>query len=526
MTVRLTHSRRMFLRGAGGAALALPFLPSILGSQASAASAGPCVFVSLRTGHGGAWRSEFYPEDSTLTDSVGLGSLPWQARRGELTARNSDGRRSVSRVLAASSEALSDRVISAMNVMMGIDYAIYPGHNNAYHLGGYCAKLHGFDTDGSFGPTLDQILAYSPAMYSQNAQGQPEIPLPVVQTTDSIGHVRPLDPTSPVRLQRGVENRRLWAFLFQPGGAPIRDSDPVATSEMRIAAFNDVHGALARLRSRGSSPGGRLSQEDGRRVERHMDAISSLRAHFDNALTCSVENPGDDLDAIASGQAQADLTRAAVECGMSRIFSYATGGTNFLPPEVRSRWSDPHQDFIHQVSNDPRPAVEDGRADWWHLILQQAFEYSVLPLVNALDFEDAEGRNVLDSSLVMWSAEAGIDTHRPSVFRSSLLAVSKASFKQASSSTIAVRTSRGTTQRTPRCAGASSTINSSERSSAASVSRSKSMTATERDPLELAVPSTSKRLGSRASAGSVAYSDEQSGDTRFLPRRRGSCVRR
>ena len=210
MTVRLTHSRRMFLRGAAGAALAVPLLPSILGSRtASAATTSPRVFVSLRTGHGCAWRSEFYPDESTVTGTQTLGSLAWAARTGVLSARADGERRTLSRVLTAPSTALTDRVVETMNVMAGIDYPLYPGHNNAFQLGGYCAKLHGYDGDGSWGPSMDQVLANSRAMYAAGPGGGPDAPIPLVHTADSIGHVRPLDPTSPVRIQRGVERRRL-----------------------------------------------------------------------------------------------------------------------------------------------------------------------------------------------------------------------------------------------------------------------------------------------------------------------------
>ena len=50
-------NRRQFLRGAGGFALAVPLLPSLLPREARASDgiAGPKRFISLSSHHGGVW---------------------------------------------------------------------------------------------------------------------------------------------------------------------------------------------------------------------------------------------------------------------------------------------------------------------------------------------------------------------------------------------------------------------------------------------------------------------------------------
>ncbi|MEM9191107.1 MAG: hypothetical protein AAGF12_18135 [Myxococcota bacterium] len=412
MTVRMTSGRRMFLQGAAGTCLSIPLLPSILGrGTAQAATECTRVLLSMRTGHGGAWRSEFYPASDMAPQRTALGPLPWQAQHGPLSASMNGGRRALSPVSSAPADRLTDRIIGSMNVMLGLDYAIYPGHNDGYHLGAYCADLNGYNSDNSWGPSIDQLLAYSPNFYSQRAEREPSIPIPVVNVGRSFGHVRPKDPSSPVRSQDRIDANRLWRSLFQPGGALPRNADPVTEPQQRISAFNDVHGALSRLRSRASAPGARLSSDDQQRLERHMDGIASLRGHFEAVNACAVPEPESDLSLPNEWAARAGLIRAAVECGLSQIFVLNTPTNDFLPDGIRSRYRDLHQDFVHQVENDPRPMPDDGRAWWWHQILRDVFEHSVLPMVEALDFDDANGQNVLDSSLVLWTAEAGLRTH-------------------------------------------------------------------------------------------------------------------
>ena len=65
-------NRRMFLRGASGVSLAIPFLPSLL--SRTFASENPIQvkprFFALRTSHGEVWGGNMYPEDTVLTQTL------------------------------------------------------------------------------------------------------------------------------------------------------------------------------------------------------------------------------------------------------------------------------------------------------------------------------------------------------------------------------------------------------------------------------------------------------------------------
>ena len=69
-------TRRMFLRGLAGSALAIPYLPSVC-SRAFAQAPIPSIrprFMAICTDHGGVWGQSLYPSSELLTQSAPVGS--------------------------------------------------------------------------------------------------------------------------------------------------------------------------------------------------------------------------------------------------------------------------------------------------------------------------------------------------------------------------------------------------------------------------------------------------------------------
>ncbi|HET9957206.1 MAG TPA: hypothetical protein VFQ61_22065, partial [Polyangiaceae bacterium] len=153
--------RRLFLRGAGGAVLALPVLPSLLHPRAARAeaSAAPKCFVHFRTPHGGVSTSNMWPADSALTETS---SYTHEIRRGALSANVSNGTSSVSPVLSASSGVLTPALLAKMNILRGLDIPTAMAHNFGAALGYYDVD---HQTPARPTATVDQVLAYSPAFY-------------------------------------------------------------------------------------------------------------------------------------------------------------------------------------------------------------------------------------------------------------------------------------------------------------------------------------------------------------------------
>src|SRR4051812_32514065 len=173
-------SRRLFLRGAGGALLALPLLESLLpktaGAQAATAPKRLIVFKSFSTqlikqwyptfsGNGYALKDSKYNDSKAdgstlLTKKLVPGSPYTWAPLGDL--KTDQG---ISGILGAKLNPFLDK----LTLIRGLDFLPSVNHNFGGLLGNFasCTKATPCDAD-SLGavPTIDQVLAYSPKFYT------------------------------------------------------------------------------------------------------------------------------------------------------------------------------------------------------------------------------------------------------------------------------------------------------------------------------------------------------------------------
>ena len=126
MTVRKI-GRRFFLLGAGGFALSIPALPSLLrGSHAKAQPpAGPKRMVAIMSEHGGVWQEHMFPDASLADESF---EHLHTCHHGALTSRMDGSDRVVSDVLRAPGDRLTETLVQKMNVIRGLDVPFYYGH--------------------------------------------------------------------------------------------------------------------------------------------------------------------------------------------------------------------------------------------------------------------------------------------------------------------------------------------------------------------------------------------------------------
>ena len=113
---RATFSRRMFLRGAAGFTLPMPFLGSLLKPGAARAASGPPRrFIAFATEHGGIWPEYMHPADATLTDKMTYAGH--EIRRGALAPTMANGITTLSPVVSGSSSKLNPTLVSKMNLL-------------------------------------------------------------------------------------------------------------------------------------------------------------------------------------------------------------------------------------------------------------------------------------------------------------------------------------------------------------------------------------------------------------------------
>ncbi len=114
-----TMNRRMFLQGAGGAVMAIPFLPSLttraFAADPDPAPVGQC-FFAVGTNHGAVWGKNMYPDDAVLTQTMNYAGR--NVRYGDLpTAPNADGKMALSPMCTASAQLLTPSLAAKFNIL-------------------------------------------------------------------------------------------------------------------------------------------------------------------------------------------------------------------------------------------------------------------------------------------------------------------------------------------------------------------------------------------------------------------------
>lgn len=408
---RATHSRRMFLRGASGCALAIPMLPSLLSrafAQEPSVDVSPNLF-SICTDHGGVWGSNLFPSDVFLSQTATYAQR--EIRYGALSALpNSAGRVSLSRVYEADVNLLTPNVLSQLNIYRGLDIPYRIGHHRGGHLGNFA------DTDGQVTgglkntayqtATVDQFIAYSPSFYSVE-----DLNTKMTQRSFCIGDGRfSQNFTSPenkagdvVRQSSLRENLELYRFLFEPGsslgGVDSYMVDRVKQGYQRLKRHPRI--------SRGDRD--RLDQHVGQmfEIERKLRVGQALGELPPPPSTNSTNYSGS--HAFHHSQSLnvsyvdliTDMIVLAFSTGVSRIGSWAQD-LHFIDLLIN--------DWHGQVAHSGMGA--SAAQDLICTFHQSTFEHIFIRLAHKLDqVSAADGQSLLYHSLLTMTSEAGQYTH-------------------------------------------------------------------------------------------------------------------
>ncbi len=400
---KTTFPRRMFLRGAGGAALALPFLSSLAPRTAGAAPGeGQKRFVAMATEHGGIWNEHLWPSIDSESQMEYAGRT---IRHGRLAPTSMSGQTVLSPMLTASAGTLTPSLIGKMNVLRGIDVPWYLGHHTGGHLGNY-ARNDGNGTPlvTDPHPTLDQILAWSPNFYTDldgvllrsMVMGRDRMSYMWSNPTERTGELQAIAP----------ENSSLNLF-GQIYTSPDENEDP------RTPAVDHVLESYRRLRQGNR----RLSAADRRRLDDHMERIFELQRRANVVSACTdISEPTENSRDVSRmegfyfdpdlnrrfWQLQNDVIATAFACGSSAI------ATMNVADHFSTYEGDWHQDVAHQARDqrDRQMILLDGH--------RRFFEDVFLDLAAKLDaLDDGDDATVLDNTLIQWTHESGPSTHNP-----------------------------------------------------------------------------------------------------------------
>lgn len=409
-------SRRMFLRGAGGAALAIPYLPSITTrafAQEAPVEIGPR-FLYLRTSHGDVWGGNMYPDDALLSQTVEYAGR--QVRYGALPSQPVGDETSVawSPVCRARVDYLNPSVASKMNILRGIDVPYSIGHQSGINLGNAGASGIGVSTGlkKSYAtPTIDQAMAHSAHFYTQQ-----ELSSRVLRRSFNIngglsfGYSQASTRSGEIiASQPFTSSEQLYEYLFN--GA-------TSLSGWNTTMLNRVYAQYQRLLQHP-----RLSVGDRIRLEQHIERMADLERLLgvSEALGDQVpEGPGPLGDSQAYHRnnqlrfaemyvdAYIEVIVAAFTTGVCRVGTWNIGDTFFT--DADASLPAPSGVWHEQVAHGGLGAE---KSQAYAVVYNQgAFEHIFAKLAKALDdVQMPDGQTALDHCLIVFGQEHGQITH-------------------------------------------------------------------------------------------------------------------
>lgn len=189
---------------------------------------------------------------------------------------------------------------------------------------------------------------------------------------------------------------------------------PVVPVAQRPLVVDKVYASYKSLRDGNA----RLSASDKQRLTDHMSRMEELQRKINasqkpitplaacKAPVKNTQNIDWHVAALNYFQMYNDLVAAAFICDTTRIAVEGFEGEHepFINyPAGASAW---HQDVAHAYGQ-PGPR---------QLLMQQSqsiFQNLMLDLAKKLEVDEGDGSTVLDNSLLLWSQEAGSETHVP-----------------------------------------------------------------------------------------------------------------
>jgi len=424
-------SRRRFLRGAGGAALALPFLESLAPRAASGQAATPAkrliVVKSFSTQLIQEWYPRFTGNGYVLKDSKYAGSSkadgttlltqPLGSGGGYTQAPITDFQTTsgISGILGPSLNPF----LPKLTLIRGLDFLPSVNHNYGGLLGNYssCTAATPCDADNLPDiPTIDQVLAYSPKFYP----GTPALrSLNVSQgVTDAMAY-SDLGIKGGAVQQLKARVNPLDAFNDAFGTRPPGGGTTTPPPDRDKLLVDMVLQDYMRLRQNK-----RLSGADKQMVDQYVNLVAELQAKMMPRPMMSCTTPAtpaslanntklDTTDITTKWGLFLDVVTAAVMCDQTRLVTI--GVHKALGPGPDSASTD-LVGFYH--SEDASGGTWHGLAhDWSNAnsrrmlkgINQWIASEVFAKLLAKLDVPESNGKTYLDNSIVYWGNELGFN---------------------------------------------------------------------------------------------------------------------
>ncbi len=371
-------SRRAVLRGAGGAAIGLPFLEAMLRPGHTVAQAGsiPPRLVFFFTSCG-VVPDTWWPSGGETSFTLGSSLQPLSPFREKLLIV--DGIQMTTAMERPGGSNGHDTGTGHSLVCR----SIVPGPSGVGEFGHlWDGSAGGISIDQHIANHLEGITPYRSLEFGVDAEG-------IRQAVPSrISYRAAFEPVIPMHEPGNAFDRIL---------APLQGmQDPARLKERRRRqlVLEAVQDDLGRL-------GADLGTDDRRRLEAHVASIEDIATRLDAPIEAVCDPPGraDASDYPAKGRLQLDLIVEALKCDLTRVASiqWSTGQSG-----TRFNWlghQDGHHSLSHRGISDTNAKNQVSEIDLWYA---QEFAH----LIGRLDaVETGDGKSLLDHTTVVWVNE-------------------------------------------------------------------------------------------------------------------------
>lgn len=354
-------SRRYFLQGAG-AALMLPFLPSIM-NRAYAAGSSNLRYIQFISSFG-QYGPQFYPSDQGLTAQTdGIMARPLSGISGD-----------ISRVFGPSFNNYKNRMtlVRGLHVLAGSDL-----HNGCMPT---CSSGTPEDQEAYgrpvFSYSIDAVLSGSSKIYQDATGKQRHVNFcPVARSYQNFSW-NVINGSKQHMPNTTATSALLAKFSTIGNQTSPQDPSQIRKQDVIQGVYNDY---------KSIRDSGKLSMEDKQKFESYIALVDEIQKGLAGpGQSCQKPMQEADNSEDAQHRNQARILVAAMACQLTNVASY-----------VLSTPYDP----IHGYSHD--------NAQTQHADIQRNFGTKVTYVMSLMDQIQEVGGSMLDNSLIYWGNEYG-----------------------------------------------------------------------------------------------------------------------
>ncbi|WP_437759205.1 DUF1552 domain-containing protein [Sorangium sp. So ce1389] len=369
--------RRTFLRGAGGLAVALPFLDAMSGSASAVEF--PKRFVVFFTGLGTV-KEAWQPTGTETAFELGEILAPLSPYRDKLLVIEGVDMESAYNGPGDPHQQGIGQALTGTELQEGtlFPYACDP------------AALVGWGG----GISVDQFLAARLGQRTKLSSLELGVQVQYANVSSRISYLGPGQPVPPEDDPRAVFDR-----LFNDLSADPADLERRRALRRRVlGSVMEDYGSLAR----------QLGGEDRQKLEHHLEAVSEIEARLDApgllGGACAVPELGERLDVYANdnfpaiGRLQMDLLTMALACDLTRIASIQWSATQAGKVFTWLGQSETHHALSH--SSPGHAAKQQQLVDIGRWQAEQ-----LAYLLGKLDAVPEGAGTLLDNTIVLWCTD-------------------------------------------------------------------------------------------------------------------------